>query len=522
MAIHTMDKFRQIDTKGGFFSKTLLLLGALASILWSVYFAAVTISIPYPIEFREGAAQVMTQFLLNRSNPFRLESQPLAMNNYGLGYNMVVAPFAALFGNTLSIHRSVTFAFILLSALVGFITIRKLKDDIVPALACGAFIMVGLIARGGIGAFPAAMGTFLFMLAIVFPYLRGFSRLSLVVSILCSVVAFYTKAYFVLGFGIVGSYLFLFVSKKTALIYGVTFLVLFVSSLLVVRLAFPLYFVNTIIGNISNTERSSAHLLSQLSQLLSYFFPVVVCSVFLLVLEKDSFSRRTGLGLNTRGWKQPLIPGSPDYFFYSFVCALLAFVLFLGSHIGSYLSYAYQLVVPLFFCWFFLKLNLQKKIVLLMVLPILVNLVLWEKSLLAPQLLEQKDSKAWASLYSHVKSSSNILNSPVVTSMVLEQGLNPLDSGQTSYYYAIKPYPNIPILGPAYEVVEINGFRYVKFIDNSIKQQKFDLVITTREKSTFYHAKLLEDFYAPVGEIKVDMPQTGQQWTLLLWRPQAK
>ena len=77
-----MDEFRQIDTKGGLFSKTLLLLGTLASILWSVYFAAVTISIPYPIEFREGAAQVMTQFLLNRSNPFRLESQPLAMNKF--------------------------------------------------------------------------------------------------------------------------------------------------------------------------------------------------------------------------------------------------------------------------------------------------------------------------------------------------------------------------------------------------------------------------------------------------------
>ena len=519
MAIHTMDEFRQIDTKGGLFSKTLLLLGTLASILWSVYFAAVTISIPYPIEFREGAAQVMTQFLLNRSNPFRLESQPLAMNNYGLGYNMVVAPFAALFGNTLSIHRSVTFVFILLAALVGFITIRKIKDDTASGLACAAFIMVGLIARGGIGAFPSAMGTFFFMLAIVLPYLRGFDRLSLVASILCSILAFYSKAYFMLGFGIVGSYLFLFVSKKNALIYGVTFLTLFVSSLLIVRLAFPLYLINTIIGNISNTERSSAHLLSQLSQLLTYFFPVLVCSVFLLVMERNSFSRGTGLRLNARGWKQPLIHGSPDYFFYSFVCAFLAFVLFLGPHIGNYLRYAYQLVVPLFFCWFFLKLNLQKKTAVLITLAILVNLFFWERSSLSPQLLEQKDSTAWASLYSHVRSSSNILNSPVVTSAVIELGLNPLDSGQTSYFYAVQPYPENALLGPAYDSFQADGLKYIKFIDSSIEKQKFDLVITTREKSTFYHAKLLETFYTPVMEIRVDMPQSAQQWTAVLWKP---
>ena len=47
----------------------------------------------------------------------------------------------------------------------------------------------------------------------------------------------------------------------------------------------------------------------------------------------------------------------------------------------------------------------------------------------------------------------------------------------------------------------------------------FDLVITTREKSTFYHAKLVETFYMPVEEIRVNMPQSGQQWTLLLWKP---
>src|SRR5688572_10993889 len=280
--------------KGWVFSRHLLFWGALASILWSIFFAIVTISIPYPIELREGAAQVMTGFLLSRNNPFVLENQPLAMNNYGLGYNMVVAPFAVLFGNTLSVHRSITFIFILLSSLAGFTVIQKIKGDVAAASACAAFIMIGLIAQGGIGAFPSAMGTFLFLMTIVIPFLKGFSPTSLVFSILFSIAAFYTKAYFILGFGIVASYLFLFVSKKTGLTYSLLFLILFVISLFVVRLAFPLYFINTIIGNISNVERSSAHLLSQLIQLLFYFFPVLVSSLLLLAIEIDISTRPPG------------------------------------------------------------------------------------------------------------------------------------------------------------------------------------------------------------------------------------
>src|SRR5688572_20043628 len=265
--------------KGWVFSRHLLFWGALASILWSIFFAIVTISIPYPIELREGAAQVMTGFLLSRNNPFVLENQPLAMNNYGLGYNMVVAPFAVLFGNTLSVHRSITFTFILLSSLAGFTVIQKIKGDVAPASACAAFIIIGLIARGGIGAFPSAMGTFLFLMTLVIPFLKGFNHTSLMFSILFSIAAFYTKAYFILGFGIVASYLFLFVSKKSGLFYSSLFLILFAASFFVVRLVFPLYFINTVVGNASNADRSFEHLLSQLKQLFIYFFPVLLSTL---------------------------------------------------------------------------------------------------------------------------------------------------------------------------------------------------------------------------------------------------
>jgi hypothetical protein len=503
-------------------SKHLLFWAACLSVLWSVYFAVSTISMPYPIEFREGAAQVMTQYILNRTNPFTLENQPQAMNNYGSGYNLVVAPFAVLFGNTLSTHRAVTFAFILFASLIGSVVIYQIKRDVASAFACAAFIMIGLTTRAGIGAFPSAMGTFLFLIALALPFLKAFHPASLGFSILFSIAAFYSKPYFVLAFAIVASYVFLFVSKKTGLLYGLAFLILFVVSFLAVRLAFPLYFINVIIGNISNAERSAAHLLSQLVQLAIYFFPVLFSLLVLRIMEQGSSGYRAIPAFNVQEWEQPWISVAPDYFLYATVCSLLAFILFLGSHIGSYMNYAYQLVVPVFFCWFFLKLDHQRKTNFLIGFAVVFNLFFWQQDVLPLRILKQSDSEEWSKLSSYVQSASQTLNSPVVTSMMVDYGLSPLDSGQTSYYYAIKPYPNFTLLGPAYDMVETDGFRYVKFIDNSIKQQTFDLVITTREKSTFYHVKLLEDFYSPVDEIKVDMPQTGQRWSLLLWRPRTR
>jgi hypothetical protein len=195
------------------------------------------------------------------------------------------------------------------------------------------------------------------------------------------------------------------------------------------------------------------------------------------------------------------------------------FLLFLGTHIGSYLNYAYQLVTPLFFCWFFLTFDAWKKWTVPIVIAILFNLFFWGKDMVSPNMLEQRKSAEWASLYSYVQSSSNILNSPVVTSAVIELDLNPLDSGQTSYYFAVKPYPDNVLFGSTYETFYADGLKYIKFIDNSIEKQRFDLVVTTVEKSTFYHTRLLEKFYTPVDEITVGMPQTGQQWTVVLWRP---
>ncbi|MCE9645432.1 MAG: hypothetical protein K8S20_05475 [Chloroflexi bacterium] len=508
--------------------RIILIVGALVSIVWAIYFSVVTMTIRYQIELREGTALVLTRLLLSGKNPFSFEYQPLAMTNYGIGYNIAVLPFAAMFGSTLLVHRAVTFVFILLSALVCFVVVNDKKKDVSLALVCSAFVIVALVGQGGIGAFPSAMGTFLFLLIVLMPYIRSFDRTSLIVSILGSLLAFYTKPYFILAFGIVVAYLFVFVSKKKAAYFGGLFLVLFFISFLFIRFIFPLYFIDTLVGNLSNTTRSVEHLRKQLMQLLYYFYPVL--GVALIVFVKTLKIKKPGMlleyAVRKKGdifdWNLPFSRYSVNYLLFSFVISFLAFTFILGLHVGNYMNYAYQLLIPLFFCWFLQALDINSRLWVFVGLLIVFNLFMWELKILNFSMLAQKDSKEWAELYEYVALSKNALNSTVITSEILELGMTPVDAGQSLVYYTVKPYADINLVGPSFSSWYENGVMYTKSIDQLIRNKKFDLVIATLEKATFYHARFLEENYFLIDEIKVDMPQTGQSWTMLVWRPLAK
>lgn len=506
-------------------SEVLLFAGILVSILWSVYFSLVTLFVPHQIFWNEGTAQVQTWFFLHGKNPFILENQPFGMNNYGMGYSLAVLPFAALFGNTLLVHRTVTFAFIIFSALIGFFTVYRAGKDRLFGLACSAFIMIGLITGQGISAFPSAMGTFLFLMAVLLPLARGFDRKSLLISAVASFVAFYTKPYFVLSFGIVVSYLFLFVSKKKGLFYGLFFTFGLMALLLISKYIFPLYFIDTIVGNIFNSMISREHLFRQLKELFFTFFPMLAIIFFILISgrfigrKKDSRYPTDVFTLNIFVWDKPLLGYSPSYLFYSFFFSFMAFVLILGQHAANNLYYAYQLILPLFFCWFFGEVIPGNTAKLVLAVIVLANLFSWEGKLLNPNMLRQDSSKEWTELLGYMRSSENILNAPPVVSDVMALGLTPVDSGQTIFFYKVLPYPDTILSSISYDQIRMDGFRFEKLINRRIEKQAYDLVITVEGKGSFFDYDLVEKYYTMVSEITVYMPNVGEQWTMLIWKP---
>jgi hypothetical protein len=176
--------------------------------------------------------------------------------------------------------------------------------------------MIAFIGRGGIGSSPTTMGTFFFLAALFIPFLMSFDTKSLIISAFFSLLGLHTKAYNVLAWGIVVTFLFLFVSKKKSLQYALYFLGFFLVTYPIIRLVYPLYLIDMFRGNVSNTFRSLTHLLTQLKWLSIYFSPIILLTLLKLWDERRDATLSSfisGIKFNIAAWDQPLVNKSFNY-----------------------------------------------------------------------------------------------------------------------------------------------------------------------------------------------------------------
>jgi len=506
-------------------SRLLLLVGIIPAILWAIYFAADILVLPHQISYLEGAAPVQTWFFLRGDNPYTLENQPLGFNNYGVLYSLTVLPFACVFGNTLLVHRAVTLLFVILSSLIMFIVVKKTKGDILIAATSAVFIAITAMSRvgfGQVGAFPSATGMFFFLAAILLPFIRSFDRFGLFLSAVATMAAFYTKPYFLLAFGVVSSFIFLFDSKKKGLLYSLLFASGFVISILVVRRVFPMYFIGTIWGNVSNSMSSFTHMLNQLQAMANILFPVIV--TILLILATGNSGKHGAppssafFRINILNWKEPLLVHPINYFFYALFFTLLIFASFLGWQASNWLGYASQVILPLFFVWYFGKMLPMDKAKLVVVLLVLANMFAWERSSLASDVLRPQDQAEWTRLSDYMENSKSILHPPLVATDIISLGLDPIDSGHTILFYNIKQYPDSILTTIPFEKIKRDGFIFENMINRRIEKRKYDLVITAKNKAAFFDYWLLEQNYTLVDEMDLYMNLNGAS-TIQIWRP---
>ena len=502
-----------------------LLGGALLAAAWMIYFALVTISMPYPIEYREAATQVTTQYLLEGKNPYALENQPVAMNNNGIVYNLFALPLAALFGNTLLVHRVVTFVFILLCGALAFRSSFASNKDVGLATVCGELVVMALGAMGGLGVFSSSTGAFFFLMAIIIPCRRSFDNRGLILSAILSLLAFYTKPYFVLSFAIVFSYVFVFHSKKKALLFGLLFALMSFVSFLLVRAIFPFYFIYTILSNVSNATRDMSYAFDQMRELVVEFYPsiilasVVVAAAFAATLPGISTRNELFLRSNLLVLDRPLISRRLNYSAYALCSTTLAFVFILGPHRGAVMTYSYQLVLPPFFIWLCGELRPQSRLALLSIPLLLFNVFTFAGERFDPRFLEQNSSKQWARLYEYVAGSDHILNSPIIVPAMIRNGIPPVNSGKNEYFWNIHPYPPVELIGPDYSIILGIRDRYDESIDTALAGSEYDKVISVPGLDFFIRNRHLKQHYVVVDHFQVPMPQTDQYLTVNIWEP---
>lgn len=505
-----------------------LSLGLICFLYRLTSYAWTIITTPYPEEYREGAVLLLTDFLIHKINPFSLANHPLMTNNYGFLYNLVVLPFAITFGNTLAVHRAISIFFVLACCVLIVLILNKVGNSLSFAFAGGLLVMGSWLFAVTPLARPDSMGEFFFLITILLPWYRKFDTYALMGSGLAGILAFLVKPYFFLAVVIVALYVFIFISKKKGSFYALLVLGVLTLILGVINVFLECYFLDVILNNVANSKLSNSYMLQQLAFFIEIFLPCFLILLLAAVTKKVwRFSNPVGplkkQPLNFSDFGQPLSYLVIDYFGFFLACTSILVVFWLGKHSGAYMSYFFQLVTPGLILVVFQRGDVLYQTSAITVPLLLINLALICFWVLYPNRLSVSQQQAWEKLYGYVDRSTHLLNSPVLVPEMIRLNMLPVDSGQSEFFFNNELYA-FAIWAPDYQEVNQQGRKYLNSIRTQIQNQKYDRIMVTAKPglSPFAGHALIDQFYERVELIRIEMPQTGQYWTIEVNEPQHK
>jgi len=527
----TIEIERQTEPRNTLLS---VLLIAAATLLF-VYHTHV-ITFPYPSEYREGAMIQTTNILLTGGNPYAIANQPQDTNAYGILYSIVCYPFAKLFGSSLQLHRAVSGIFILLSCLIVFLFARTNKHSFLPSLTVTLILYASLLYGVTPLVRPDSLGLFLFLSSLYFPLKYNYSLRSLLVGAAIGVFAFFTKTFFLLTYPFLGSYLFLFVSKKNGMIYSVLSCIILIISALVMNFFYETYIANVFFIHVNSAYYDIKHLIYQLFFALKSYLFIFMMFVFaatsvLLKWWKEIHKHVTDFNLlvsllnsmDVRSLDSPLFRSDIKCTSYYLLCAVTVFCLSLGGHGGAWMSYFFQLISP-FFLLVLLDITAYSSIpksFLYLMLAGIINLGVFYITVL-PHYTSRQVQPQWQQIYELVSKNSNIFNSPAITPILQEQNKRVYDSGLSEYFRRSVLPKKFSLMSPYWTLdnkIAKALERYQRDFVEAVKSKKYDVIVITNNYNSapFAAESLLSQYYDRKTTLSAPMPHTGQKWILDVW-----
>lgn len=495
------------------------------------------ISHAYPLDYNENGMLVTTATIAGGQNPYSLESQPALVSLYPVFYNILVAPLSRFFGNTLELHRAVAGLFILAGCALCFYLCRKNSVARADSFLAAILWYAGLLFYSTPVASTNSLGLFLFLSSITIPWVNGFSNRSLAVALVLGILAFYTKQYYVASIGYIALYMFLAVSKKRAILFGLAALLTFIVTLGLVSYTSPYYLEATFFAVRSSAKiaASDAFVVTQLKEFSQIYFPILIILPLALVLQLHS--RRavsTEHGRRDRSKKfaifsdfdQALLLRKVDYIWLCCACSVLIIALYLGKNRGNSLTYLFQLISPfLIIGTFSLMSNLPKWRWPFRALAIL---TLYNSYAILPTDFSVKEDN-WRKVRHEISQADDIYGSTLVLREILDKGSNVYISGGTRYFLFGADKPSFLVKNdPEHRISEI-WERYVQSIHDKIRNQEFDLLLIDNwmplPKSTKDSAidtrTLLEEHYTLTAKVSTPLAKRlgGGAFNMQVWKP---
>ena len=496
----------------------LVILGVIVAGL-AFYFMAWNDFRPYPLEPRENAGIFVTTMLLKGINPYSLSTHPSFPYVYGIVYPLIVYPFAAVFGPSYLVHRAIVAVGILLSCGVLYWGMRLSRVPVKLAL-WGALLYFSHTALNDIFAIPNSFGLLFMFLSIAIPLAGRFNLPSVIAGLFLSVIALYTKPYFVIGAPLLISYIFLFRSKSAGLLSGLIFLAILLPSLWEVSTLLPLYFTDTVINNMNVAGHSIRHLF----RVGLLYFPMGIGLVALIAwriymadpAQKTWAAWRPQFSLADLN-KPPLLHPPIGWITYVLVACLTIYVFKMGLHNGNDLGYVFNLITPFLIwrCCIIAGVEMPERnepLYFLQATTILVGVFF-----VIPMMVEhQRDhTPSWQHAADVVSHYHDPLAVGMLADILAEKGMPVYDAGQAEYFPWSFDHNPSQLVG-AYRT---KCLEFQKTLDDKVRGQKFDAVIMVHASypRPLVAPDLIQQYYRKVDSFPLDM--TFQNESLEVWEP---
>jgi hypothetical protein len=444
---------------------------------------------PIPLDYNEAAQPTITATITSGENPYTIKNQPARSSVYPVLYNIIVAPLTKIFGNTLELHRSVVAIFIWASCLLCYAATYKQSKSIPNSLACATLYYAALLFYSTPIASPNSLGLFFFLASIFTPWAYNFSNKSLAVALIFGILAFYGKQYFIASLGYLALYLFIAVSKKKGLIFGVFSLFTLILSLIAIHRKSPYFLDNTIFSVKTATSiiNSNQVMLNQIKLFIEYYSPLItIFTVLAIFIEfnwvkiKNIFQRsnKTLVSLiNLKDIDTPLLSKSPNYIFLCFLCSVSIIVLILGKNPANHMTYLFQLISPFFLIILFTLFSRWHNAKWLL-LPFITFNLYYSYNILPKNFTF--DTEKWSQLEYIMSENNEIYGSPIILGSILNDNKTIYQNGHTIYFSFANGKPKLLKKANDQATVKTIWEKYIAQLYKNIETQKFDLIILDR------------------------------------------
>ncbi len=449
-----------------------LLFGLLLHHHWQI------LSAPIPLDLYEGTMPWITSLIADGHNPYTRALQPQAMNVYPPLYNLLVAPLTNWFGNSLELHRAVSALFIAYAAILCGFTAFWHSGSRVYGCAAAVLLYAALLFYSTPVASTNALGVALFLSAVIIPWRQRFSPASLATAVLCSVFAFYSKQYFILGMAIVCLYTFLYVSMSRALLAGMAFAITLLSSLLWVHLHSPYFLDNTLFS--TQAAMRNVLMIEVLLLQLSTFIQIYAGILLILAIHlwrsgRDGLRRLVAVKPRTQWcWTNGFLEQAPDFFLFALFWSSLAVIVSIGGNPGNYMTYLFQLMSP------FLLIAASRILCMPFVqtswLAPLLLISLVQAYLVLPRDFSTDLSK-WEAMYTLIEEEDEILATQMLLMALLERDKRIHQDGHTFYFPAAASKPELFRKKDPQARVEAIWAEYMTGLYRKIEAKEFGLIL---------------------------------------------